>query len=165
MHFLHQELKTCLAEQNLTLKIYLHSLWTEGLPHFLPGWTQLLWKYWKSKQNPLKSLYPTLQIHLLSIVLQFYPMSFGLFAVHLHWEFTIIVTHPSAQLSFSKQFTFSTISSCHVFPMQLFSRPYYILVRKPLPSPLQISMYCGNTKQMHTPLQRKYPFLDREAVI
>lgn len=112
-----------------------------------------------SKQNPLKSLYPALKIHLLSIVLQFYPTSFGLFAVHLHWEFPIIVTRPSAQLSFSKLFTFSTISSCHVFSnATLFSWPYYILVRKSLPSPLQISMYCGHTKQMHTPVQRKDPF-------
>lgn len=113
-----------------------------------------------SKQNPLKSLYPTLQIHLLSIVLlQFYPMSFGLFAVHLHWEFTITVTHPSAQRSFSKLFTFSTISSCHVFSnATLFSWPYYILVKKSLSSSLQVSMYCGNTKQMSTPFQRTDPF-------
>lgn len=113
-----------------------------------------------SKQNPLKSLYPTLQIHLFSIaLLQFYPTFFGLFAVHLHWEFTIIPTHPSAQLSFSVLFTLSTISSCHAFSnTTLSSWPNYISMRKSLPSPLQVSMYCGNTEQMYAPFQRKDPF-------
>lgn len=91
-------------------------------------------------------------------------MSFGLFAIRFHREFTITLTHPSAQLSFSKLFISSIISPCHAFPdVTVSSWHYYIL-----PSLLQISVYCSNTKytpNVHPFSERRSLFRDRDAVM
>lgn len=124
-----------------------------------PWWIQPLWKYCQSKTH--LNLFPTLQIRLAfnSSPPILPPCSLACFQVCLHWELTIILTHPSAQLSFSKLFVFSTITPCHTFPdTTVFSQHYYVLVRKSLPSLLQICTYCSNTK--HTP--NAHPFFRKK---
>lgn len=133
----------------------------EGLPHCSAQMDSTTLEI-LSKQNPFNPPFPTLQVHLTFNSSP--PVLFPCPLACLPYIFTESLPSLSLISQLNFHFLNSTISPCHAFPdVTVSSWHYYIL-----PSLLQISVYCSNTKytpNVHPFSEQRSLFRDRDAVM